>query len=235
MKKYISIQLSKCLRRVAIAIVASGIAAQAGYAGSSNNLIVVPPAQLPELARQSGEAMLLHETIDGTTLLYIEQNQGGRLAILDVTDPAHIKGEGSVQLDVPGPFDFVAALGNRSELIRFRQNQENTVLNLRKVKAPTLERVQGLTLKGQGTPLDNDGFIVSSQTNAQANPDYQVQVVNTANSRELDRVFNVKGIREEITKYDTGTTFLLTEGGLFLIRRPVKEMNKELRDSDYAN
>ena len=39
----------------------------------------------------------------------------------------------------------------------------------------------------------------------------------------------------EITKYDTGTTFLLTEGGLFLIRRPVKEMNKELRDSDYAN
>jgi hypothetical protein len=235
MKKYISIQLSKCLRRVAIAIVASGIAAQAGYAGSSNNLIVVPPAQLPELARQSGEAMLLHETIDGTTLLYIEQNQGGRLAILDVTDPAHIKGEGSVQLDAPGPFDFVAALGNRSELIRFRQNQENTVLNLRKVKAPTLERVQGLTLKGQGTPLDNDGFTVSSQTNAQANPDFQVQVVNTANSRELDRVFNVKGIREEITKYDTGTTFLLTEGGLFLIRRPVKEMNKELRDSDYAN
>jgi hypothetical protein len=235
MKKYISIQLSKCLRRVAIAIVTSGIAAQAGYAGSSNNLIVVPPAQLPELARQSGEAMLLHETIDGTTLLYIEQNQGGRLAILDVTDPAHIKGEGSVQLDAPGPFDFVAALGNRSELIRFRQNQENTVLNLRKVKAPTLERVQGLTLKGQGMPLDNDGFTVSSQTNAQANPDYQVQVVNTANSRELDRVFNVKGVREEFTKYDTGTTFLLTEGGLFLIRRPVKEMNKELRDSDYVN
>jgi AraC-like DNA-binding protein len=32
-------------------------------------------------------------------------------------------------------------------------------------------------------------------------------------------------VREEITKFDTGTTFLLTEGGLFLIRRPVKEMN----------
>jgi hypothetical protein len=235
MKKLVSIQLSKCLRRVAIAIVASGIAAQAGYAGSSNNLIVVPPAHLPELARQSGEAMLLHETIDGTTLLYIEQNQGARLAILDVTDPAHIKGDGSVQLNAPGPFDFVATLGSRSELIRFRQNQENAVLNLRKIKAPTLERVPGLTLKGQGTPLDNDGFTVSSQTNAQANPDYQVQVINTANSRELNRVFNVKGVREEITNYGTGTTFLLTEGGLFLIRRPVKEMNKELRDSDYVN
>src|ERR1700687_2560725 len=114
MKKLVSIQLS---RRVAIAIVAIGIAAQAGYAGPSNNLIVVPPTQLPELARQSGEAMLLRETIDGKTLLYIEQNQGAQLAILDVTDPAHIKGYGSVQLNAPRPFDFVAALGNRSELI----------------------------------------------------------------------------------------------------------------------
>jgi hypothetical protein len=236
-KKYASSQVSTFLRRVAIAIAASGIAAQSGYAGPSNNLIVVPPTHLPELARQTGEAMLLHETIDGTTLLYIEQNQGARLAILDVTDPANIKGEGSVQLNAPGSFDFVATLGNRTELIRFRQSQEDAVLDLHKVKAPTLQRVPGLTLKGPATPLDNDGFTVSSQANAdaQATRGYQVQVVNTANSRELDRIFEVKGIREEITKYDTGTTFLLTEGGLFLIRRPVNEMNKELRDSDYAN
>ncbi len=222
---------------MAIAIVACGIAAQTGYAGSSDNLIVVPPTHLPELARQSGEAMLLHETRDGTTLLYIEQNQGDRLAILDVTDPAHIKSEGLVQLSAPGPFDFVATLGNRTELIRFRQSQENAALNLRKVKAPTLERVQGLTLKGPATLLDSGGFTVSGQANAdaQANRDYQVQVVNTSNAGTLTRVVNVKGVREEITKYDTGTTFLLTESGLFLIRRPIKEMNKELRDLVYAN
>jgi hypothetical protein len=67
--KYVNIQLSKCVRRLAIAIVVSGIAAQTGYAGSSNNLIVVPPTRLSELARETGEAMLLHETIDGTALL----------------------------------------------------------------------------------------------------------------------------------------------------------------------
>jgi hypothetical protein len=237
-KKYASSQVSTFLRRVAIAIVASGIAAQSGYAGPSNNLIVVPPTHLPELARQTGEAMLLHETIDGTTLLYIEQNQGARLAILDVTDPANIKGEGSVQLNAPGSFDFVATLGNRTELIRFRQSQEDAVLDLHKVKAPTLQRVPGLTLKGPATPLGNDGFTVSSHANADAQAatrDYQVQVVNTANSRQLKDVFDVKGVREEITKYDTGTTFLLTEDGLFLIRRPAQEMNKELRDLDYAN
>jgi hypothetical protein len=85
--------------------------------------------------------------------------------------------------------------------------------------------------------LDNDGFAVTSQTDsgAQSTRDYQVQLVNSGNSRELNRVFKVEGVREEITKYDTGTTFLLTQGGLFLIRRPVKEMNKQLRDLDYSN
>jgi hypothetical protein len=141
-KKYVCGQLSKYLRRAAIAIVAGGIVAKTVYAGPSNNLIVVPPTHLPALARQSGEAMLLHETIGGTTLLYIEQNQGSRLAILDVTDPAHIKGEGSVPLSASGPFDFVAPLGSRAELIRFRQDQENALLDLHKVKTPTLQRVQ---------------------------------------------------------------------------------------------
>ncbi len=59
--------------------------------------------------------------IDGTTLLYIAQNQGSRLAIFDVTDPAHIKDEGLVEIDPLGPFDFVSSLGNRAELIRFRK------------------------------------------------------------------------------------------------------------------
>ena len=89
-------KVSKCIRRAAIAIVASGtVAAPALYAKSSSNLIVVPPTDLPELARQTGDAMLLHDTIDGRALLYIEQNQGSRLAILDVTDPGHVRGCGA--------------------------------------------------------------------------------------------------------------------------------------------
>jgi hypothetical protein len=236
MKEYLKRILSY-LRRVAIATVTSGMAAGIALAAPSSNLIVVPPTTLPASARQSGDAMLLHETIDGTTLLYIEQKQGSRLAIFDVTDPAHIKGEGSVEVDAPGPFDFVSSLGSRAELIRFRQNQENAVLDLRKAKVPVLKTSQGLTLKGTAMPLGNDGLTVSSRVAADSllTRDYQVQVINTAGSPKLDLVPNVKGVREEITKYDTGTTFLLTDDGLFLIRRPVKEMEKTLRDLDYSN
>jgi hypothetical protein len=229
--------LSKYLRRVAIATVTSGMAAGFALAVPSGNLIVVPPTKLPASARQSGEAMLLHETIDGTTLLYIEQNQGSRLAIFDVTDPAQIKGAGSVKVDAPGPFDFVYSLGSRAELIRFRQSQGNAVLDLRKAKVPVLRTPQGLTLKGGAMPLGNDGMTVSSRAlaDSQVTRDYQVQAFNIANSPELNRVLNVKGVREKITKYDTGTTFLLTDDGLFLIRRPVMEMEKTLHDLDYAN
>jgi hypothetical protein len=236
MKEYLKRILSY-LRRVAIATVTCGMAAGIALAAPSSNLIVVPPAKLPASARQSGDAMFLHETIDGTTLLYIEENQGSRLAIFDVTDPAHVKGEGSVVVDAPGPFDFVSSLGNRAELIRFRQDQGNAVLDLHKAKVPVLKTPQGLTLEGAAVPLGNDGPTVSSRAlaDSQLARDYQVQVVNTANSPELSRVFNLKGIREEITKYDTGTTFLLTDDGLFLVRRPVKEMEKTLRALDYTN
>jgi hypothetical protein len=237
MKEYPKHMLSKYLRRVMIATVTSGMAASIALAVPSSNLIVVPPTKLPASARQSGDAMLLHETIDGTTLLYIEQNQGSRLAIFDVTDPAHIKGAGSVEVDAPGPFDFVSSLGSQAEVIRFRRDQGNAVLDLHKAKAPVLETPQGLTLKGAAMPLGNEGLTVRSWVvaDSQLTRDDQVPVVNTANSPVPSRVFNLKGIREEITKYDTGTTFLLTDDGLFLIRRPVKEMEKTLRDLDYAN
>jgi hypothetical protein len=236
MKEYLKRMLS-CLRPVAIATVTSGMAAGIALAAPSSNLIAVPPTNLPASARQSGEAMLLHEMIDGTTFLYIEQNQGSRLAILDVTDPAHVKAEGSIEIGPLGPFDFVSSLGSRAELIRFRQDQGNAVLDLHNAKVPVLKAPQGLTLKGAIIPLGNDELTVSSRAlgDSQLARDYRVQVVNTANSPELYSILNVKGIREEIAKYDTGTTFLLTDDGLFLIRRPVKEMEKTLRALNYVN
>jgi hypothetical protein len=238
MKEYVDSQFSKNLRRAAIAIVATGaIAAQTVYARTSNSIVVVHPKDLPELSRQSGDAMFLHETIDGKTLLYIEQNLGGRLVVLDVTDPAHVTGGGSVDLDGRGPFDFVSKLGERKELVHFRQSQADAVLDLRKADAPTLERVQGLTLQGPTMLLGGGGFAVTSQADAKADAsapaprDYQV--VDTADSKEPALVCTVKQVREEITNDETGTTFLLANDGLYLIRRPHEETTKWLRDMEH--
>jgi hypothetical protein len=234
MKQIRHSEFSNGLRRVAIAIVASGaFAAPAVYAKASN-IVLVPPTALPESARQTGEAMFLHDTVDGRTLLYIEHSQGSELVILDVTDPVHIRAGGSVRLDATGPFDFVSTLGDRAELVRFRQAQVDAVLDLRAPQAPTLRTVQGLSFQGPAMPLGEDGFMLSNQVGAEVQPTRDYQIVDTADSQEFYSVFDVKQVRAEVTRKETGTTFLLTDAGLYLIRRPAVEMYKNQRDMDFA-
>jgi hypothetical protein len=85
MKWNVNRELSKGLRIAAIAIVVTGsVAAPAAYAASAayatppNAPIVAPPTDVPEMARQTGEAKLLHEMPDARTLPYIEHDQRAR-------------------------------------------------------------------------------------------------------------------------------------------------------------
>jgi hypothetical protein len=235
MKQIADSTFRNCLRGLAIATVASAVAAPAAYAKPYTNLIFVSPTELPSIARQGGDAMFLHQTLDGRTLLYVEQGNGSALAVLDVTDPGHVKAEGSVQLRASGAFDFVSALGEQAELIRFRQGQQDAVLDLHKITMPTLKEVPGLTVHGQTMLLGGDGFMVSTPLAADAPPAHDYQVVDTANARQLDRVFNVKQVRQEIADQDTGTTFLLADSGLYLIRRPAVEAQLQFRQSVSPN
>lgn len=216
---------SKNWPRVVAMVIGAMLAARITYAIPSNKIVLVPPAELPALARQGGEAMFLHDTKDGRTLLYVEQREGAQLAIFDVTDPAHVKGEGSAQLDAAGPFDFVAPLGERAELVRFRRGQGEAVLELRKI--PTLKRVQGLELL-RSTKLTSDGtakIVAPVIDPAMAHSARDYQVLQTGRSQDA-RVTEVKQVRQEATKPDTGTTFLLAEKGLYLIRRPALEASE---------
>jgi len=202
----------------------------------SNKIIVVSPAELPELARVTGQAMLLHETGDGSTLLYIEQDHGARLAIFDVTDPAKIKEVKSARLDAPGSFDFVSSLGDHTELVRFRHGQGQAVLDLRKAKAPALQTIEGLNSNGTLERLGQDGFMMASQPTAQterSDPDYQI--VEVSNSLQSNRVTDVKQVREKITNDETGTTFLLTADGLYVVRRPAVEREHEIHELQMSN
>ncbi len=89
-----------------------------------------------------------------------------------------------------------------------------------------MKMVEGLELAVLKERLGNDGVILTSQPAMQ--PARDLQVVETANPQELNQVLGVKGVREEITNDNTGTTFLLTSEGLYLIRRPAVE-------EDYQN
>src|SRR5271166_5734299 len=82
MKEPIKGKSLRRLRRATLAIIASGIvAATSVHANPSNNIVLVSPTELPDSARQTGEAMLLRDTVDGRSLLYVVQNQGAQLTI----------------------------------------------------------------------------------------------------------------------------------------------------------
>jgi hypothetical protein len=233
MKENLSGKLLRNVPGLSLAIILGGVmAAPVSYANPSNNIVLVPPSDLPTLARQPGEAMLLRETIDGRAILYVEQEQGARLAIFDVTDPVHISGEGSVQLSIGGPFDFVSPIDSRQELIEYRQGRKDAVLDFHKVKFPKLKAVDGFSLQGPITRLGNDGFIVDSQ-DPRVPSAQDWQVVDTTSSPILSTVFDVKELRDAIAKADTGTTFLLAKEGLYVVRRPAVESEKRRRDEEW--
>jgi hypothetical protein len=227
-KKRIS-RIAQLTLAAVVALIFTGHA-EARNHDSSHKIIVVGPAELPELARVTGQAMMLHDTMDGRTLLYIEQNQGARLAIFDVTDPAHVKAEGSAQVDAPGSFDFVSSLGANAVLVRFRNGQGEAVLNLHKVKTPTLNMIQGLYFQGSMEFLGDNVLIVAKRPSVQSDAnDADYQVVDISNPLHPNPVADIKQVLEKITNDETGTTFLLTADGLYLIRRPVVEEEFRIR------
>jgi hypothetical protein len=224
--------VAKLLRnvpRLMLTVALGGISVAPGtYANPTNAIVLVRPTDLPPLARLGGEAMFLHDTGDGRVLLYVEQREGAQLAIFDVTDPAHVRGEGLVQLDAAGQFDFVADLGKRGELVRFRGDQGEAVLDLH--RTPVLKKVPGLNTQNSTILLaDDDSRFTGRAINpplGQSTRDYKI--FQSGESPNDDRVLEVKQVRQEVTNADTGTTFLLAENGLYLIRRPVLEAAPEV-------
>jgi hypothetical protein len=99
------------------------------------------------LRRQTGEAMFLHDTIDGGTLIHIEPNQGARPAAIDLTDIARLKGEGSVGFNASGSLESVFPFGNHAELVWLRQRQIAAALYLFRVNDSSLRAVQALLLQ----------------------------------------------------------------------------------------
>ena len=134
-----------------------------------------------------------------------------------------------MQVDAPGAFDFVSSLNDYAELVRFRNSQDEAVLDLHKVKVPTLKTVPGLKFQGSTERLGEDGLMVTEQPGAQSDAsDPNYQVVDLSNPLNPNPVGDVKNVLEKITNDETGTTFLLTPDGLYLVRRPAVEEEYEI-------
>ena len=204
----------------------------AAYARPSEDVVVVSPASLPELARQTGETMFMHETIDGRTLLYIERDVGAGLAILDVTDPSHVKAEGTVRLDAPGTFYVTRMLGERTALVQFQESRGYAVLDFRSADHPRLKVMDRQPLPESSTVVDDDGVILNrppARSPGAATESVDTSGIDGTNRPDYDRIDEIKGVRSTLTIEATGTTLLLADDGLHVVRRPSIEFMNELR------
>jgi hypothetical protein len=201
----------------------------------SKNISVVLPAGLPELAQRHGIAFQLYSGGDGSCYLYIEQHQGERLLVLDVTDLGHVKQVSALSLSVPGPFDFVETVGESAYLIRFRDNRGMAILDVRKPKRPELRMADSLQNSGYIESLGGSGFLLKTGEQTEVPPvprDYQV--VDASNPAKPSLLFTVKQVTGEIAREETGTTFLLGADGLTIIRRLRAEQRYKMAQ-DYSN
>jgi hypothetical protein len=218
--------LSVSLSRTVLTSILGGVAllgtAQAQISSHSKDVVIEQPANLPELAQTPGIAFQLYtESGDGSAYLYIEQQEGKRLTVLDVTNPGHVKIVRAVDLSVPGPFDFAQDLGTSSILIRFRDNLGAAGLDLHKAKMPVLRTFDSPQYTGRFEPLDQAIYLmIEDRVFDQERTPRDDQVIDTSNPAHPTPLYSARLVFDSITRDETGTTFLLGSDGLTIIRPP---------------
>lgn len=185
---------------------------------AKTNFIVQQLSANPEFAQNTTEDLLLHDGTNGSTYLYVEQQQGAVLAVFDVTSPDRMKLTATIHTEARGSYDFVTPLDGNSELIAYRDGSGTAVLDLRKVKAPRLIAIEGsaaLPTEMLGTA----GYLASTQHAAPAAPAqlHDIQLIETNQTPHLRAT--VTGVTKQIARPETGTIFLLADDKITVIRR----------------
>jgi hypothetical protein len=186
----------------------------------SKAIVVESPSDLPELAQGGGEAMYLHRTNSAQAILYIERDQGKKLAFLDITDPASIKGLGQVSLDAPSAYDFVQDLAESAVLIHYRNHSGFAVISFKNYKQPMLKSEPGY-LHPASVQADGAGglLLISGASGASASPrEPEYEVLSVSNPSSPTPLATVPGVIQRVDRPSTGTVFLLNDQGLTVVR-----------------
>lgn len=230
MKLRISILLA------AVALATASANARGASRPRSKSVIIESPSMSSALAIRSGEAMYLHSTEDGRSLLYIETEGGHSLSVLDVSNPARIQALTLVPASVSGTFDFVRDVGEEQVLIRFRDNSQVALLNLAKSTRPV---IMELPLPQEASGVEAVGrtalLVTTSKSPALPAPVPQTYfVLDTSAAAGPVLLAKISAVKQRLAKQDTGTIFLLNGDGVTVVRRPRAEQ-AERNANEYTN
>ncbi len=188
----------------------------------SRTIVIQSPPDTPALAQANSEAMYLHKSGDGRTVLYVESAEGTKLTALDVSDPGKIRRLAEIELVVPSRFDFVESVGNDSALVRYRDGSGEALLSFKHCKRPVLGDASALTGTEAAEKL-GETALLSSSTNATVAPivdnDPTYKVWDDSKASHPNLLATIPGVTQRLSNEDTGTVFFLTANGITAARR----------------
>jgi hypothetical protein len=216
-----------------LAAMASATVAFAQVESRQKDLVVLQPQDLPQDTRNAGQSMDLYSLGNGETYLYIEQHQLGRLVILDVTDPARIKQVGIANLQTPAPFYFSSSLGDFTDLVCFRDRPGFAVMDFKNPREPQLTTSSALAQEDQAKVI-NGLLMTSAGQPACGESPQDYNIFDTSQPQVPQILGTVRNVQKTLVRTETGTTFLLGEDGLTVVRRPNQEETYSA-ESSYTN
>lgn len=166
--------------------------------------------------------MYLHNTGSGQTLLYLEQDSGQTLAILDVANPARIEIVGRVSVPAPSPYDFVRPIDDYATLIQYRDQSGIAVVDFTHYKQPTLIATPEFPGPATAEVLGRRALLVESTNGLETlvRPERRYRVIQFSNSYHPAILATIEGVRQRLARPATGTLFFLGDKGLTVLRRP---------------
>jgi len=195
--------------------------------------IVESPETHPTLAEANPEAMYLHDTNDGRTLLYIEAENGRKLISLDVTDPSRIQRFTQSELPATSAYDFVRDLGDSSVLIRYRNGSGVALISFKHLKRPELSSSPALVKADTSEQLGPTAVLVSSDEPARsfARPAASYRVIDTSRFTHAAVLASIPDVQQSVSETDTGTLFLLNKNGINVVRQLEVEVEHQIEEN----
>jgi hypothetical protein len=229
----------RIIKMLIVSVLAIAANTQAGTKPHSKAIIIDLPGDLPELAQRHSEAMYLRSNGSGQVFLYLEQDQGKTLAILNVTDLASIREVGSATVAAPSPYDFVQSLPDSAALIRYRDQSGFAIISFKKYKQPVLVATPGFLNPAASHPYGSRTLLLASRSSSDTAPQDnqcqgQCQVIDVSNPAKPTSLVTIEGVTQRLERQDTGTLFFLGKNGLTVLRRPSVEEEYQL-EMTYTN
>ena len=211
--------MTQCIGKILSGVCAVGVIVKANASGASKAIVVKSASDLPELAQRRSEALYLQHTGAGQAILYLEQDQGRKLAILDVTDPANIRAVGQASINAPSPYTFVQDMDESAVIIHYRNRLGFAVINFKNYKQSALKNEPDyLHPVNAGSYGSNGVLMVCSNNSTAAAGDTQYEVVSISDPASSKPLATIPAVIQRVDREQTGTIFLLTDSGLTVVR-----------------